>query len=581
VTLFRVWAPVAATVEVQVAGERHPMSRHDGGWWATDVDIVRDADYGFSVDGREVLPDPRSAWQPHGVHALSRVVDHAQFEWQTSTWHGRPVLGQVVYELHVGTFTEAGTFDAAIEHLDHLVDLGVDFVELLPIAAFPGRYGWGYDGVFLYAVHQPYGGPDALKRFVDRCHARGLGVVLDVVYNHLGPDGNVLAAYGPYFTDSYATPWGDAVNYSGPESDEVRRFAVDNAIMWLRDYRIDALRLDAVHEIIDTSAVHLLEELATDIAALSEQVGRPLSLIAETDLNDPRLVIAREAGGYGLDAQWNDDFHHALHTVVTGESFGYYEDFGSMAQLGTAMTRGYVYAGEYSVHRRRRRGRPLPGSIIGHQLLGYAQDHDQIGNRAAGDRLSSLISPSLAKVTAALVLTGPFTPMLFMGEEWGASTPWQYFTDHEDEELAESVRTGRRGEFRAFGWNDEDVPDPQHPATMHRSVLQWDEVGTQPHADMLAWHRDLIALRRALPDLRDGRFDQLRADVDEPRRLLVLHRPSSVVAANLSRVQHTIDIDASSLLLASPDVALLGSRLTLPPESVAILARRRVPSPRA
>lgn len=572
-TTLRVWAPHAARVEVQVDGARHPMVSDALGWWSAAVAPVHGAEYGFSLDGTDPRPDPRSAWQPDGVRGLSRVVDHALFDWQTTTWRGRPLLGQVVYELHVGTFTEAGTFDAAIDRLDHLVELGIDFVELLPVAAFPGRHGWGYDGVFVYAVHEPYGGPTALKRFVDACHARGLGVVLDVVYNHLGPDGNVLPAYGPYFTDSYATPWGEAVNYSGAESDEVRRFTIDNAIMWLRDYRIDALRLDAVHAIIDTSAVHLLEELAAEVRELSAQVDRPLSLIAETDLNDPRLLISRDAGGYELDAQWNDDFHHALHTVMTGESFGYYEDFGSFDQLATALTRGYVYAGAYSVHRRRRHGRPLPPSITGHRLLGYAQDHDQIGNRAAGERLSALVSPGMVKVAAALVLTSPFTPMLFMGEEWAASTPWQYFTDHEDPGLAEAVRTGRRSEFKAFGWKHEDVPDPQHPTTMQRSVLQWDELGARPHADVLGWYRDLIALRRATPDLRDGRFDQLAVDVDEAARVVVLRRPSTVVAANLSSAQVTIELDASAVLLTSADVVLRRGFVTLPPESVAILAR--------
>jgi maltooligosyltrehalose trehalohydrolase len=572
-TMLRVWAPNASHVEVQVEGARHPMSTQARGWWSADVAAAHGAEYGFSLDGAEVLPDPRSAWQPDGVRGLSRVVDHAQFDWQTSTWRGRPLLGQVVYELHVGTFTEAGTFEGAIDRLDHLVELGVDFVQLLPVAAFPGWHGWGYDGVFLYAVHEPYGGPAALKRFVDACHARGLGVALDVVYNHLGPDGNVLPAFGPYFTDSYATPWGEAVNYSGAESDEVRRFTIDNAVMWLRDYHIDALRLDAVHAIIDTSALHLLEELAAEVQELSAQVDRPLSLVAETDLNDPRLLNSRDAGGYELDAQWNDDFHHALHTVVTGESFGYYEDFGSLDQLATALTRGYVYAGSYSVHRRRRHGRPLPPSITGHRLLGYAQDHDQIGNRAAGERLSALVSPGLVKVAAALVLTGPFTPMLFMGEEWAASTPWQYFTDHEDPDLAEAVRVGRREEFKAFGWTHEDVPDPQHPTTMQRSVLQWDELGAQAHADVLAWYRELIALRRATPDLRDGRFDQLTVDVDEATRVVVLRRPATVIAANLSREPQTIELAASAVLLTSADVEWQGRGLTLPPESVAILAR--------
>ncbi|HZV24825.1 MAG TPA: alpha-amylase family glycosyl hydrolase, partial [Acidothermaceae bacterium] len=426
---------------------------------------------------------------------------------------------------------------------------------------------------FPYAVQDSYGGPDGLKRFVDACHNRGLGVILDVVYNHLGPDGNVLPAFGPYFTDFFSTPWGQAVNYCGPGSDEVRRYIIDNALMWLRDYRIDGLRLDAVQAILDTSATHLLEALAVEVSALSDEVGRPLALVAESDLNDPRLITARDAGGYGLDAQWSDDFHHALHTVITRESFGYYEDFGSLSHLAAALTGGYVYAGQYSRHRGRQHGRPLPASMTGHRLLGYAQDHDQVGNRAAGERLSALVSPDLVKVAAALVLTAPFTPMLFMGEEWAASTPWLYFTDHGDPELAEAVRVGRRGEFKAFGWKHDDVPDPQHPTTIERSTLKSDELHVAPHADVLAWYRELIALRRSRLELADGRLDQIEVDFNEEERWLVIRRPSTVVALNLATRPRALEIQASSVLLASADVELRASIVTLPPESVAILAR--------
>jgi maltooligosyltrehalose trehalohydrolase len=573
---LRVWAPAASRVDAEVDDQRLAMTHDGGGWWAlknvADGAPVRPgAEYGFCIDGAAALPDPRSAWQPRGVHGLSCVVDDAAYDWQATGWQGRRVLGHLIYELHVGTFTDEGTFASAIDRLDELVELGIDFVELLPVAAFPGRHGWGYDGVFLYAVHEPYGGPRGLKMFVDACHARGLGVLLDVVYNHLGPDGNVLAAYGPYFTHTYATPWGDAVNYSGPGSDEVRRFAIDNALMWLRDYRMDGLRLDAVHAIIDTSATHLLEQLVAEVAELAAVVGRPLSLIAESDLNDPRIVNAAQFGGYGIDAQWSDDFHHALHAALTGERSGYYEDFSSLSQLGTAMRRGFVFAGEYSKARDRHHGRPLPPSTIGHRLLGYAQNHDQIGNRAAGERLASLVSPALAKVAAAFVLTSPFTPMLFMGEEWGATTPWQYFTDHEDPTLAATVREGRRNEFKAFGWRPDDVPDPQDPQTFRRSILNWDERKSPPHDDLLQWHRDLIALRRTLPELRDSRF--VDVDIDDGRRLVTITRPSTLVAANLSGQSHTLDVDARSILLASADAELRETTLTLAPESVAILER--------
>ena len=570
-TTFSVWAPNASRVDVVVSGERHPMQGDERGWWRTDISAQPGCDYGFSLDGDEPLPDPRSAWQPAGVHGLSRLVEHSSYEWQTDSWELPDLLGSVSYELHIGTFTPGGTFDAAIDRLDHLVELGVDFVEILPVAAFPGDAGWGYDGVFPYAVQDSYGGPDGLKRFVDACHARGLGAILDVVYNHLGPDGNVLPRFGPYFTDSYATPWGQAVNFSGADSDDVRRYVLDNALMWLRDYRFDALRLDAVHAIVDTSATHVLEEMSADVQSLSSQLRRPLWLIAESDLNDPRIIARREEGGYGIDAQWSDDFHHALHAVVTGESFGYYEDFGSLADLADALTRGFVYVGQHSTHRRRKHGRELPETIPATRLLGYVQDHDQIGNRACGDRLAALVSPELVKVAAALVLLSPFTPMLFMGEEWAASTPWQYFTDHRDPHLAESVRHGRRNEFKAFGWEPSEVPDPQDPETVQRSVLDWSELERDLHAEVLAWHRSLIALRRSRPELRDGSFADV--EVDEAARTLVMRRGAVTLIANLSPTPATLFTGATRLLLSSSSASLVGGLLTLPGESVAILDR--------
>jgi maltooligosyltrehalose trehalohydrolase len=569
---FEVWAPDADAVEADVDGRRHPMARTDHGWWRVEVDDAHTgSDYGFSFDGGDVLADPRSPWQPEGVHGLSRVVDHGAFDWQTTTWRGRTVLGAIVYELHIGTFTDGGTFDAAIERLDHLVDVGIDVVEILPVAAFPGQHGWGYDGVFLYAVHEPYGGPDGLRRFVDACHRRGLAVVLDVVYNHFGPDGNVVEAYGPYFTDTYATPWGQAINYGGAGSAAVRRFVVDNALMWLRDYRIDGLRLDAVHAILDTSAVHLLEQVGDDVAALAAEIGRPLTIIAESDLNDPRLIASPDAGGYGLDAQWSDDFHHALHSVVTGETFGYYEDFGTIDDLARALTYGYVYAGRFSKHRQRRHGRPLPATISGHRLFGYSQDHDQIGNRAAGERLAALVSPGLVKIAAAIVLTSPFTPMLFMGEEWSASTPWQYFTDHEDPKLADAVRNGRREEFKAFGWAPEDVPDPQDPQTVRNSTLRWAELAEPEHAEIIAWYRNLIALRRKNSELLDGDLREMETRFDETERWLVVGRDHLRVVANFSSVQRQISVSVLEILLESGGVTRTDTGLSLPPESVAVV----------
>jgi maltooligosyltrehalose trehalohydrolase len=376
----------------------------------------------------------------------------------------------LIYELHVGTFSPEGTFDGVRAKLDHLVDLGVDAIELMPVAEFPGERGWGYDGVDLFAPHHTYGGPEGLARLVDACHARGVGVILDVVYNHLGPAGNFLERFGPYFTSAYATPWGKAINFDGPNSGPVRDFFCDNALFWLEDYHIDALRLDAIHAILDTSAKHILEELAERVDKLSSRLGRHLHLIAESDLNDPKIIRSRDAGGYGIDAQWSDDFHHALHAILTGERQGYYADFGSLADLASALTRGFVYGGRYSASRRRVHGRPLGGVPLG-RLLGYMQTHDQVGNRAMGERSSALMNSSKLKIGAALVFVSPFVPMLFQGEEWAASSPFLYFTDHRDAELGRAVSEGRRREFATFGWRPQEIPDPQAAETFARSKL--------------------------------------------------------------------------------------------------------------
>jgi maltooligosyltrehalose trehalohydrolase len=538
-TTFRVWAPRAERVEV-VAGEtRLPMHDGGGGWFDAEADVT---DYAFSLDGGPPRPDPRSPWQPDGVDGPSRVVDHEAFQWTDHSWKGVHLPSAVAYELHVGTFTPEGTFDAVIGRLDHLVDLGVDVVGLMPVAEFSGDRGWGYDGVDLYAPHHAYGGPDGLKRLVDACHATGIGVVLDVVYNHLGPAGNYLSEFGPYFTDKYATPWGEAVNLDGPDSDEVRRFFVDNALMWMRDYHVDGLRLDAVHAIVDASAVHLLEQLAIEVADLSAHVGRALHLIAESDLNDPRLIWRREAGGYGLDAQWSDDLHHALHAVLTGERSGYYADFGRLSQIATALRRAYVYAGEHSHFRRRRHGRP-PGPVPGWRFLGYLQNHDQVGNRAAGERSSHLMSTERLKIGAALVATAPFVPMFFQGEEWGAATPFLYFTDHKDPELGRAVSHGRRREFASFGWDPEDVPDPQAEETFLRSKLDWAELDEPEHADMLAWHRSLIELRRRRPELGDGRMDLVQVEADDDAGTLVVRRGGVTVSVQLGPDGDRVVID--------------------------------------
>lgn len=575
---FRVWAPHATTVGLQLAGgEEIPLQEAGGGWWQANLsDAGLGTRYGYRIDGSPPLPDPRSKSQPKGVHGLSEVIDHGAFVWSDRGWTPPPLSSGVVYEMHTGTFTEAGTFEAAIHKLDHLVDLGITHLELLPVAEFPGRRGWGYDGVDLFAPHHAYGGPDGLKRLVDAAHGRGLAVLLDVVYNHLGPDGNYLEKFGPYFTSRYQTPWGEAVNLDGPGSDEVRRFIIDNACMWLRDYHFDGLRLDAVHTIVDTSAVHILEELSWEIDRLEAELGRHLSIIAESDLNDPRVITPRQAGGYGIDAQWNDDFHHALHSLLTGERHGYYSDFGQVSQLAKSLQQGYVYDGGYSPARGRRHGRP-PVGIPARRFLGYLQNHDQIGNRANGDRSSHLLSPGLLQAAAALVLASPFIPMLFQGEEWGATSPFRYFTDHEDRELAEAVRAGRVKEFSAFGWRAEDVPDPQAEETYCSSKLNWDERHEAAHAGLLDWHRRLIALRKIIPALSAGGFENTRVLHDDEGRWLILERGPVRVICNFSREVCSLTVDfpeRTEILLASAEVRPGEGQIEIPPESATILAPR-------
>ncbi|MFM9608860.1 malto-oligosyltrehalose trehalohydrolase [Streptomyces niveiscabiei] len=535
---FEVWAPQAGRVTLHGDGITRALERDPrrAGWWTGEAEASDGTRYGFAVDDGPVLPDPRSRRQPDGPDGLSAVVDQGAYAWRVP-WAGRPLQGAVLYELHVGTYTPEGTLDAAADRLGHLAALGVTHVELMPLCPFPGTNGWGYEGVSLWAVHEPYGGPEALRRFVDRAHGLGLGVVLDVVHNHLGPSGNHLPAFGPYFTDTHHTPWGAAVNLDAAGSDEVRSFLLGSALAWLRDFRLDGLRLDAVHALRDTRAYPFLEELSAAVDALADESGRPLFLIAESDLNDPRVISPRERGGLGLHAQWNDDFHHALHCALTGESQGYYADFARapLAAVAKTLTDGFFHDGTYSSFRGRRHGRPLDRSrTAAHRLLGYSQTHDQIGNRAQGDRLSASLSPGLLACAAALTLTGPFTPMLFMGEEWAASTPWQFFTDHTDPDLAEAVRRGRRREFAAHGWAEEDVPDPQSPATRDRSCLDWAEAEREPHARVLAWYRALIALRHAHPDLTDPDLADLRVAYDEGARWLAFRRGDLRVAVNLS-----------------------------------------------
>jgi len=568
---FRIWAPQLEQLDVQVRNERLPMSRHAEHFEA-DVAAAPGDDYAFAV-GDRMFPDPRSRWQPRGVHAASRV-DTAGFAWSDSAWRGSTLSGAVLYELHVGTFSEAGTFAGVESKLDHLQRLGVTAVELMPVAEFAGERGWGYDGVDLYAAHHAYGGPEGLRHLIDACHQREIAVVLDVVYNHLGPDGNYLPVFGPYFTDRYRTPWGDALNLDGPGSDGVRAFLLDNACGWLEDFHIDGLRLDAAHAIVDTSAVHILEELAQRVRALEAATGRALWLIAESDLNDPRIVRSAATGGFGMDAQWSDDYHHSLHALLTGERTGYYADFGTVADVATALQHAYVYAGRYSAYRGRRHGRPATG-LAGSKFLAYFQNHDQVGNRAQGERSAQLLEPAQLKIAAALVLCSPFVPMLFAGEEWGATTPFQYFTDHSDPALARAVTDGRRREFESFGWSPDDVPDPQDPQTFARSKLDWSQPRSSPHDELLEWHRSLIRLRRQTPYLSDGRMDRVQITFAEDPAHLVMRRGAVTVACNFSDQGIEVAAPGGDIILASlPDVRARGSSTSLPPLSVTIWLAR-------
>jgi maltooligosyltrehalose trehalohydrolase len=571
---FAVWAPGARQVDLRVGAREIGMEPDEGGWWRADVpDAGPGTDYAYLLDKDETpLPDPRSYRQPRGVHGPSQVYDHSEFGWTDQGWTGRQLPGSVLYELHVGTFTPEGTFDAAIGRLDHLVDLGVDLVELLPVNAFNGEHNWGYDGVCWFAPHEPYGGPDGLKRLVDACHRRGLGVVLDVVYNHFGPSGAYAPRFGPYLA-AHENTWGRAVNLDGPDSDEVRQYIVDSVLMWLRDYHVDALRLDAVHALADHRATHLLEEISAEVDALSTYLGRPLSLIAESDLNDPRLITPREAHGYGLTAQWDDDVHHALHALLTGERQGYYADFGTLECLSDVMQEAFFHAGTWSAFRGRVHGRPVDRAHTpGHRFVAYLQNHDQIGNRATGDRLSALLPDALLKVGATLLFTGPFTPMLFMGEEWAASTPWQFFTSHPEPELAAAVAGGRRREFASHGWSDVDIPDPQDPVTFTQSKLDWAELDRPGHRETLEFYRRLIALRKAVPDLSDPRLDRVR--VRNGDRFIAMERGGCVVLANLADRSRRIGLDRHPrevLLATEPGLVLIRGSVELPAHSAAVV----------
>jgi maltooligosyltrehalose trehalohydrolase len=527
---FEVWAPHAERVRVRIIDVSDPEHAHvytrtleplERGYHSARLPgVPAGTQYAFRLDDDDAwLPDPASASQPQGVHEFSEVVDHDAFAWSDDAWHGVPLRDYVIYELHVGTFTPEGTFDAVIPRLEQLAADGITAIELLPVAQFPGGRNWGYDGVDLFATQSTYGGPEGLRRLVDAAHARGIAVVLDVVYNHLGPEGNYLGKFGPYHSSLHHTPWGEAMNVDGAGSDEVRRFFIENAQQWVRDFHIDALRLDAIHGIVDTSASPFLAELAEAVEEVAEAANRRAWLIAESDLNDPRTITPREAGGTGLHSQWTDDFHHALHVAVTGERDGYYADYDGLPHLARSMREAFVYAGEYSVGRGRRHGASVAG-MPGERFVVYAQNHDQVGNRLAGDRLAATLDLDRRKLTAATVLLSPFVPMLFMGEEYGEQRPFPYFVSHTDPELVEAVRAGRAREFALEGV----APDPQAEQTFASAVLDWESREEGERRQLLDFHRELLRLRRESAALTRLRPAEVSVRLLDDARLLLLER---------------------------------------------------------
>lgn len=576
---YDVWAPNADSVRLLADGREYPMEHHDAaapGWWRAPAEAPgQEGDgvpYGYIVDGEGPFPDPRSRRQPEGVHGLSVTFDPSVHQWQDSGWKGRPLKGAVIYELHLGTFTPEGTLDAAAAKLDYLVDLGVEFIELLPVNGFNGIHNWGYDGVLWYAVHEPYGGPAAYQRFVDAAHAAGLGVIQDVVYNHLGPSGNYLPKFGPYLKSGEGNTWGDSVNLDGPGSDDVRRYILENAAMWLRDYHVDGLRLDAVHALRDERAVHILEEFGALGDEVEAETGVPRTMIAESDLNNPRLIYPRKDNGYGLEGQWSDDFHHAVHVNLSGETTGYYADFDSLAVLAKVLEHGFLHDGSYSSFRGRHHGRPIRRDLAHPSALVVClQNHDQIGNRATGDRLTASLSYGKLAIGAVLTMTSPFTPMLFMGEEFGASTPWQFFTSHPEPELGKATAEGRIKEFERMGWDPAVVPDPQDPETFQRSKLKWDEAGEGDHARLLQLYKDLAQLRRDTPELVDGGFGETSVEFDDDGHWLQMSRGTVRVICNFGDDALGTPLSGSILLATDGEAVLDEGTLTLPGGSAAVV----------
>ncbi len=571
---FIVWAPQRKTVSLKIAAPEErlvPMERDDDGYWCVTVDNIEpETRYMYRLDDEVNRPDPASRWQPDSVHEPSAVYDHTSYSWKNKNFRPPSLAEQIQYELHVGTFTPEGTFDGVATRFAYLADLGINAIELMPVAQFPGDRNWGYDGVYPYAVQNTYGGPDRLKALIDAAHGAGLAVIMDVVYNHLGPEGNYLQEFGPYFTDKYKTPWGWAINLDGAHSDSVRDYFIENAIEWFRDFKVDALRLDAIHGMFDMSARPFLLELAERVAEYAEESGRQCDLIAESDLNDSRVIRPRSQNGYGLPAQWSDDFHHSLHTLLTGEDTGYYADFGAVDHLVKAMENGYVYDGLYSEYRRRSHGNSST-DCPAEQFIVFSQDHDQVGNRLKGDRLSTIVPFEALKLAAGAVLLGPNIPMLFMGEEYREEAPFLYFVSHGDENLINAVRKGRKEEFAAFGW-DEEPPDPQSEETFNQSKLDWTRVENEKSSALLNFYKALIRLRKEKPALSVLSKDTLEAAGDDESGLVAVRRFQGdneiLYIMNFDDEEASFSMDlpdgAYSKILDSADTVYAGPGTTVP-----------------
>jgi maltooligosyltrehalose trehalohydrolase len=580
---FRVWAPNLTNLAVRILGERPrtiPMMRslnsEDSEFVATVPHVSAGTDYYYVLDGERERPDPVSRWQPHGVHGPSRIVNPASFQWSDQGWSGVPLKDFIIYEFHTGTFTGEGTFESVIPRLPYLRDLGITALEIMPVPEVPGNRNWGYDGASLYAPQSSYGGPDGLKKLVDGCHQHGLAVVLDVVYNHLGPEGNYLPEFAPCFTDAYHTPWGKAINFDGPGSDGIRRFIIDNALYWLTEFHVDALRLDAIHGIYDFGARHVLDELADAFQSQVRQLKRQAWLIAESDLEDVRIINPRSKGGYALDAQWHDDFHHALYALLTSEPEGFLMDFGALGDLSKSICDGFVFDWRYSRYRQRHHG---SSSIDrpGEQFVGFIQNHDQVANTSRGRRLASLVSAGAQKLASVLTLCSPFLPLLFMGEEYGETAPFFYFTSFEDRGLADAVRDGRKRELGSH-YSESDFADPQALTTFERCKLNWSKTAASPHAEMLRLYRDLISLRKQHASLGNCRKDLTEIQIDENAKTFVMKRTdpagsSTLLIFNFSAEARRVTIAGDSqswrLLLWTGGQVYGGSPGPRPPETLA------------